>query len=443
MSHTTQKPNIVFLFSDQQHWQAMGCIDSSFITPNLDHLASQSVLFENSFCTTPQCSPSRSSLLTGFYPSRTGVMGNVGAAGGDPLKQATVAKPLQDAGFYTGYFGKWHLGDLPVSREGWDEFGIISRGKPERCDSEEDYHPDPLCTGDILEFLENRPEDRPFAVFGSYDDPHDIYRYHHDDLEQEHHELPPSWHGEDLTRKPHIQKEFMDHDQGVAGPGEDLEQWKAYRQYYRYRTQLMDEQVGKILEKLEDEGLLENTIVVFTSDHGDMDAHHRLIWKGPFMYEHMIRVPLLIRLPEYMGGGKARTIKDFDAIGIDLVPTLLDLCGLPIPETDGMSLKPILFGETLENRPFVVTEYYSKQKWVNPIRSIRTHSAKLNRINGAQNELYDLQNDPHELRNLYEDPEMAEVRRDLEEKLDAWLLERKDPFASYNPTTRDGCEIGQ
>ncbi len=100
-----KQPNFLVLVSDQQHWQAIGTVDSWFDTPNLDALAAGGVLIENAFCTTPQCSPSRSSLMTGCYPSRTGVMGNVGAAGGDPLKQPTIGGMLQRAGYTTGYFG--------------------------------------------------------------------------------------------------------------------------------------------------------------------------------------------------------------------------------------------------------------------------------------------------------------------------------------------------
>ena len=93
------KPNIIFIFSDQQHWQAVGFEDDSFDTPSLDNLASNGTVFCNSFCTTPQCSPSRSSMLTGFYPSKTGVLGNIGAAGGSPLEMATIGKMLQDEGY--------------------------------------------------------------------------------------------------------------------------------------------------------------------------------------------------------------------------------------------------------------------------------------------------------------------------------------------------------
>lgn len=115
MSH---RPNILFIFSDQQHWQAVGFEDASFQTPNLDQLAAEGTIFRNAFCTTPQCSPSRSSMMTGLYPSKTGVWGNIGAAGGDELKTPTIGAMLQEAGYHTAYFGKWHLGKAPVGVAG-------------------------------------------------------------------------------------------------------------------------------------------------------------------------------------------------------------------------------------------------------------------------------------------------------------------------------------
>jgi len=123
------RPNILFVFADQQHWQAAGFEDPTFTTPNLDAFAQESVRFSHAFCTTPQCSPSRSTLMTGLYPSKTGVWCNVGMAGGDPLKMPTIGAALQQAGYRTGYFGKWHLGKEDTALAGWDEsFGVIGKG---------------------------------------------------------------------------------------------------------------------------------------------------------------------------------------------------------------------------------------------------------------------------------------------------------------------------
>ena len=114
------RPNVVFIFSDQQHYQAMGFVDDFYQTPNIDALAAASVVFEHSFVTTPQCSPSRSSMMTGLYPHKTGVMNNTGAAGGAELALPTIGKRMQDGGYVTGFMGKWHLGDDELGNVGWN-----------------------------------------------------------------------------------------------------------------------------------------------------------------------------------------------------------------------------------------------------------------------------------------------------------------------------------
>ncbi|NRA36575.1 MAG: sulfatase-like hydrolase/transferase, partial [Planctomycetes bacterium] len=116
-----KQPHIIFIFSDQQHWQALQSEDDSFSTPHLQSLLEDGTQFTQAFCTTPQCSPSRSSMLTGRYPSKTGVLGNVGAAGGGELEMNTIGKHLQDAGYQTAYYGKWHLGQQESGCAGWHD----------------------------------------------------------------------------------------------------------------------------------------------------------------------------------------------------------------------------------------------------------------------------------------------------------------------------------
>lgn len=421
-----KRPNILLIFSDQQHWQAMGFVDSFFDTPNLDALAKESVVFDRSFCTTPQCSPSRSSLLTGFYPSATKVMGNTGAAGGEELNQPTLAPELRSAGYRTGYFGKWHLGNEEVACGGWNEKIFMTD--------------DPTAEKGTLEFLRDpATKANPFALFVSINNPHDIYHFKRHKPERDEIPLSPSWEKETFENKPPIQQQFMKEDQGTAIEGEPREEWQRYRDCYREKTRLYDQNVGVILEELKRQGQYDNTIIVITSDHGDMDAQHKLIFKGPFMYEHMMRVPLMIRVPKAIGGGAAKRVADMDAVNVDVVPTLRTLCSLPAQKSQGMSLAPLLTGVgECKARDFVVGEYYSKQRWVNPIRMIRTERYKLNRHIRWGEELYDLETDPHELTNLADDPKHAEVKSDLIEKLDRWIQEQDDPFYSLKPSTRKG-----
>ncbi len=369
MTQSAHRPNLVLIFSDQQHWQAVGYKDNTFNSPHLDSLARQSVIFDHAFCTTPQCSPARSSLLTGFYPSQTGVMGNVGSAGGGALAMPTLAPRLKKLGYHTGYLGKWHLGKDPAGVAGWDcDLGVrgIAAHKPESI------------TEAALEYLGDRREG-PFALVISYHEPHGIY-----DFKRKNQgpgdppmALPHSWHHESFSGKPAAQKQFMTHDQGRVIWDQEAQVWSSYRAYYRQEVSVFDAQVGQLLAKLRELNQEENTLVVVTSDHGDMDAHHRLVFKGPFMYEQMVRVPLLVRPPASLGSlaKPGRRVHDL-VTHPDVTALLMDYAGDVHPVGCGKSLRPFLNGGPSSWRQEVVSQYYGKQQWVNPIRMIRNHQAK-------------------------------------------------------------------
>lgn len=431
-SRTVENPNIVFIFSDQQHWHALGFMDSFFDTPNQDSFARESAVFENGFCTTPQCSPSRSSILTGFYPHKTGVYGNIGAAGGDPLQQPTIAKKLRESGYKTAYVGKWHLGPAKIAQQDFTHFLLKDKSRGEKSD--------PLTTQDGLALL-NNPDfaNGPFALFLSYVDPHDIYAFRQHEVKAgQQIPLPPSWEQQDFSTVPHVQKQFMTEDQGVAIWGESRELWQQYRDCYRAKVKLYDNHFGRIIKALKENGLWENTIVVNTSDHGDMDAHNHLIWKGPFMYEHMVRVPFMIRVPEKYGGQNNRRL-DVNVVNVDFAPTLLELCGIKAGDHDGISLQPLLTGRKGQrHRDYVISEYYSKQKWVNPIRMIRTAEFKYNLYIKHGEELYNLQNDPQQVINLAEDFGYAAVKKNLRGELEEWIRQQRDPFFKLKSTDRQG-----
>ncbi len=432
-----QRPNIVFLFSDQQHWRAVGHRDSFFDTPNIDALAQQSVVLENAFCSTPQCSPSRSSILTGLYPSRTGVMGNIGAAGGQPLALPTIGTALQQAGYHTAYFGKWHLGKNPVGIAGWHEdFGVTG---PETTD-------DQAVTQHALPYLQKRRSqpDQPFALFLSYNNPHHIYGWQNRDISAgEQTPLPPSCTGQALDGKPAVQRQFMTEDQGHIMIQASRQRWQQYRVWYRHCVHEFDQHVGRVVAALRQEGLLDQTLLVVTSDHGDMDTHHGLIFKGPFMYEQMVRVPAYVRLPAMWGRPVQRIDRDTQTINVDWFTTLLEAAGGSSIHTDGVSLLSALKTGSSLQRPFLVSEYYSKQQWVNPIRMLRTPTTKYVRYTGRGEELYDLSTDPNELINLIGDPVHADQRLAMAQLLEQWMGQRNDPFPTQTATTRDGRPLNQ
>lgn len=419
-SSNGNRPNILYLCSDQQHWQALESVDPFFDTPHQDTLLAQSTVFENAFCTTPQCSPSRSSMLTGFYPHTTGMLSNANSLGGTDLELPTIGAHLQKAGYTTGIFGKWHLGNHPIGNTGWNE--EIKRG------------PDPKTSEHGLDFLDRHATDaKPFALFLMYLDPHDIYHYEpgKSDVNIDGVELPESWCYQDFGTVPKVHREFMEHNQGEFIINAEEETWKGYRDFYRQKVNLYDDHVGRVISKLKELGLWDNTIIVNTSDHGDMDTFHRLVFKGPFMYEHMLRIPMSIRLP----GQTEHRKSDYHWVNVDTTPTLLELAGAEAIACHGQSVASILTGKGREpSRNYVISQYYGKQTWVNPIRSIRTSKWKYNLYTDWGEELYDLESDPEEIVNLSQNRKYTQQRNRLKGQLNQWIDDHDDPFYTYTTT---------
>jgi len=436
LANNHKRPNVLFIMSDQQHYQAMGTVDDFFQTPNIDALEKESVVFEHAFVTTPQCSPSRASMMTGLYPHKTGMMNNVGSAGGTELALPTIGKRMQDAGYVTGFMGKWHLGANKIGNAGWD----VRSGSESRSVDGAEGGTDEADLKLALSFMDDHAGgDKPLFMFLMLNDPHDIYHFQNrpnrDPAKVKEAVLGESWYQEDLAAKPSPQLAFMEKNQGKIIHGKEKTEWQYYRDYYRQKVALFDEMLGRVITKLKAKGLWDNTIIVFSSDHGDMDTYHKLIFKGPFMYEHMIRVPALIRVPPQLGGVTPYVEDKHDWLNVDLVPTVLDLVGLDIPQVDGISYKPLLTnGEQGKSREFVVTQYYGKQKWVSPIRSIRNHQFKYNLYLEYGEELYDLKNDPMEIVNLAKDAKFAKIKSGLKRQLNQWMKENNDEFYSYQVT---------
>ena len=437
------RPNILLVLSDQQHYQARGLEDASFETPSLDELARQSRVFSHAFVTAPQCSPSRASIYTGLYPHKTGIPGNTGSTLADGNKITGLKKGIRtagsyfkEAGYFTGYIGKWHLGPVGNHRKDYD-FGAFDtiRGGDATTDEEK--------TRKALEFLARLPGDRPFALFLNYLEPHNIYDYGWKHPPKplpelaDNMSLPDSYYREDFSTKPAAQKQYME-----TGPvrrflqaGETV--WKSYRGYYRQRVKHFDQQLSRILEALKAHDLEQNTIVIVTSDHGDMDTRHRLVYKGPFMYESLVRVPLLIRVPQAYGGLPAGT-DDGLTINVDLLPTMLEFAGQKPRGLDGHSLLARLTGKSGTAPDFVISQYQNKQKWNHPMRMIRTQRYKYVDHLVGMDELYDLRNDPEELVNLAHDASSADLRETLSQRLQQWLEQQQDPFHGLSATDPAG-----
>jgi arylsulfatase A-like enzyme len=417
------RPNLLVVCTDQQHYQAAGFVDPFFQSPNLDRLASTALHVPQAFCAAPVCSPSRAAMMTGLYPHRTGVLSNLGDLGGSPLEQHTVGHHLQEAGYHTGYFGKWHLGVAAGASGGWDE--------------EKKVGSDRSVTEQALAFLEQHAEDEtPWALMVMFLDPHDVTKFKmgkrvpSDGTEP----LDESWARETFEGKPAVQAHYLHQDEGRIMDGKPESEWRAYRAFYRESVRQMDAQLGDLLAGFDRLGLGESTAVLFTSDHGEMDTRHKLVLKGPFLYEHLVRIPLLVRLPERFGGRGPGRLDDHMWVNVDLAPTLLELAGAEPRATDGRSLVPFLRGEGAEPRTRVIAEFHGKKRWVCPLRMLRTERWKLNLSRGFGEELYDLEADPLELVNLAGQEGSATVQAELTAELAAWMKATDDPFDTIEPS---------
>lgn len=415
--------NVIMITTDQQKADAMGCMDPSYLTPNLDRLAQRSVRFSGAVTTSAQCSPSRASWITGKYPHQVGVyqIGHVL----DP-REWGVARAFSQAGYETAYFGKWHLGGSPrdhgfevteYRRDGADPGGA-------NPDPRFHSHKDAATTAQTLHYLEDWDGTKPFFLNVHYYMPHpnapEDYPFERIEglaelFPLEDMPVPDSYYRDDLSTKPAFQLERS--QTGESALTEALVRRDA--RHYRSMLALVDRYVGKLLDKLESKGLWENTVILFTSDHGDMQGAHRLRLKGVLPYKELYRVPLLLYVP---GVDFPRRVVD-DPVSTAAIPgTLLAAAGLPVPEEcEGGSLLPIAKREETDEERHVFFEHYAAYWGHHPFAGVETRRWKyVHYVQERQEEMYDMEADPDELVNIAGLPESAQVKAGLRELVDAW-----------------------
>jgi arylsulfatase A-like enzyme len=434
------RPDVIIVLTDQQRadaFRAAGAADLH--TPVMDRLAREGVSFSRAFAATPQCSPSRAALLTGRFPHRTGVMGNTGgedgggAAGPDPpagmsgaldVSLPTLGKIFSAAGYETAYFGKWHLGGSP------GEYGFETHDSTIR---------DATLARQVVRFVQRRNTAgvrRPLFLIASWINPHDIYGVLTADLPEPQAlaaaELPSNL-VDDLRNKPFPQRHYLAEDQGKPFVGADQKVWRRYRAFYNGLVETVDKEIGTVLDAVRRSDV--PPITVFTTDHGDLSGAHGLPYKGPAMYEELVRVPLVISWPSRFRAARSDALVSL----VDLLPTLCDLTGIDAPrDLDGLSLRPVLEQTRRDIRDMVFGEYYGKQAWRVPIRMVRTERWKYVRYLGYGEELYDLSVDPGELNNLVQEAKFASERTHLARELDDWIRRTSDPFPELTTTDRSG-----
>jgi len=453
-------PNIVFVFSDDHSIQTIGAYGGRLadfcrqkgVTPNIDRLAAQGGLFINSFCGNSLCSPSRATVLTGVHSHLNGVR-NLG----EPLNPGIWTYPvaLRQAGYQTAVIGKWHLGNTRPEFDYWrilpgqGEYNDPAFIGPDGKEKHSGYVTD-IMTEMALDWLKKRDPSKPFFLSVQHKAPHRNWiaaeRYSHwldDDVIPE-----PETLFDDFSHRAspaHNQKMMisrdltMDSDLKVGGQqtndpayaarnsdfnsrhpaGEQLTRWK-YQQYmkdYLRCIKGVDDSVGKILEELKAEGILDNTVVIYSSDQGFYNGEHGWFDKR-WIYEESLHMPYIIRWPGVVKPGSRFTpfIQN-----IDYASTFVDMAGGVIPEgLQGQSMVPVMKGETPSDwRKTIYYHYYDPGSHNVPKHyGVRTERFTLVFFyNSNEWELFDLQKDPKQLRSVYDDPayahEVVELKAEL------------------------------
>jgi len=401
----TSRPNFLLIVTDQQNLDALSAHGNPYVhTPNLDRLARRGVYFLESHSTNPVCSPARSSVFTGRMPCETGVWTN-----DRPIHDSVpdMGQWLRRAGYETLYCGKWHLpAGYPVTLKGFDVIPV-GIGQGDLVDS---------MVARLLEgYLHNRDRANPFLAVASLMQPHDIcywaiknkaivpeqLRFAH--IADQLPDLPPNH-----TARPRAPKNLIC---GYNGFNED--QWRYYLYVYYRQVEMVDADIGRILDALEDSGQADNTLVIFTADHGEGAGRHMNVQKW-YPYDEAVKVPLIVA-----GPGRVRAnVQDADHLvsGLDVMSTVCDYAGIDAPEhCRGRSLRPLLEGNATEWREFVAAETHVIG------RVIRTAQYKYVKYkDDPVEQLFDMKADPWETKNRYDEPGLADVLRDHRRLLAQW-----------------------
>lgn len=469
-----KRPNILYMMSDDHAANAISCYDSIlaevFKTPNMDRLYEEGARLDNFYSTNPICTPARACIMTGQYGHVTGV--KTLEDPWDPSQEMNLARLLQGGGYQTAMFGKWHLHCEP---QGFDEFKYLggSHGggqgvyiDPSFLEKDkgeviyEGYVSD-VITDITLDYLDKLEEDKPFFIMCNHKAPHDFWEYpeRHEHLfdgidipvpdslfEDKAHRCAGSRdYGSSVTPRSKVRslyEDFQDKDY-CTGPliiTEDMTFEErgvaAYQKYlkdYLRTVAGIDDSVGAILDKLEAMGELDNTIIIYTADQGMFLGEHDYQDKR-WSYEESVKTPFLIRYPQAIK--PKQKIQQLMA-NVDLAPTLLDIAGLDVPQAmQGVSQKSVWFGDTDKAaRDVVYLRYWMHRahRHDNPAhyglkderyKLIFYYGLPLDATGAAHGvdtpsgwELYDLQEDPYELKNLYEDSAYAEVVTKMKAKL--------------------------
>lgn len=467
-------PNILLIHADQHRADCIGAHGHPFIqTPNLDRLIAEGADFTNAFTPIPLCTPARTSLLTGQWPMQHGSITNPDAEAGRAFNAAspTFSQALRDAGYFLGYVGKWGVDpQRPPTSFGFNvyvserdygkqrqQLGLLPKPNTNRWFGETDPHITPeqsqLAWGAdmTVQLLRHAAQgNAPFFLRWDPSEPHlpnvvpEPYASMYPPAA-----IPP-WpnFADPLTGKPFIQQQQR-RTWGIDHWG--WSDWAPIVGRYLGEITLLDHQIGRVLATLDELGLADNTVVIYSTDHGDLCGAHGMIDKHYVMYDELVRVPFIVRWPGRIAAGQQ--CDAFISSAVDLAATFCHLAGLDQPSTfAGRSILPYVAEKTEDRgqkpedtqhvarstqhatRLDIFTTYHGNQFGLYSQRMVRDHRWKYIWNATAEDELYDLANDPGELTNLTADPAYAAEGRRLRQRILAWMEQTNDRL--LNPWIR-------
>lgn len=480
-----EKPNILLITSDQQHFDTIGAFNSEVKTPNIDRLVQKGTTFQRAYCPNPTCTPSRASIITGMYPSQHGAW----SLGTKLLEdRLTVGELFSNHGYRTSLIGKAHLQPTTQTEEyhslesypllsdlgfwkqfdesfyGFDHVELARNHTNEHlvgqhyalwmeekgCTNWRDYFLPPTGTMDparkykwaipekyhyntwiaertnslMEQYVDN---DENFFLWSSFFDPHPPYlapepwdtMYDPDELT-----IPKGKEGEHEQNPPHFQmtqeqepdfSAYKETGFGIHGyhshTGISEADHKKLTATYYGMISMMDKYIGKILDKLDELGIADNTIVVFTSDHGHFFGQHGLQYKGGFHYEDLIRIPFIARYPGHIPAGK--TTQAMQSL-VDLAPTFLKFTGIPIPSSmTGIDQREVWLGQKKSARDHVICEFHHEPTMIHQKTYVNQRYKITVYYNQLYGELFDLHEDPQEYHNLWDNPDYSELKMTL------------------------------
>ena len=444
------KKQVVFLMTDTTRKDMLGCYgDKRMISPNLDKLAEEGVRFENAYTTQPVCGPARSALFTGLFPHSNGMVSNSNALG-DNVK--TIGQRLRDNGINCGYMGKWHLDGSDyfgngVCPDGWDKkYWYDMRTYLEELTEEERFKsrlPDSAyenwmtaeftyahrCSNRALAFLEENKDDSFFLAV-SYDEPHGPflcpapYNTMYKDFKIEDN---PAYH-DDLQDKPLFQRLWAGNRLGKSS--EELRQPGKHQALYLGCNSFVDAEIGRVIDKVNE--IVPDALIIFTSDHGDFMGAHCLNGKNSTAYREVANIPLIIR-----GGEKGKVVEE-PSSHIDIVPTIIDYMGLPIPKVlEGKSILKQIYDVKEKINETVFLEFTRYEVDHDGFGGLQMMRAAVNKhfkliINLLDiDEFYCLEKDPCEVVNQINNEEYAAVRDKLHDEILQTMNRTRDLYRGY------------